>query len=213
MEIMASEPNKDCLIRPYLGRRRVEKTNTASQFTAFSLRNFPLHIDQMETLGISTNDIDQYARVMAETLAVMHWVGEMDGNDIEFVLARPNPSSHDDNSHYENESNALGDHSMWVLDFDLCRSMAMDSKGVEQAVAAFWANDPYHPRPGKELERDQLLWLVFRDHYLQTSQTCIDVAVREPQEAERRHALSKQLIGQIEQEGEARKGKHDNIDH
>lgn len=213
MEIMASEPNKDCLIRPYLGRRRVGKTNTASRFTAFSLRNFPLHIDQMETLGISTNDIDQYARVMAETLAVMHWVGEMDGNDIEFVLARPNLSSHDDNSHYENESNALGDHSMWVLDFDLCRSMAMDSKGVEQAVAAFWGNDPYYPRPCKELERDQLLWLVFRDHYLQTSQTCIDIAVREPQEAQRRHALSKQFIRQIEQEGEARKGKHDNIDH
>ncbi|EKV10734.1 hypothetical protein PDIG_24160 [Penicillium digitatum PHI26] len=29
------------------------------------------------------------------------------------------------------EYNALGDHSIWVLDFDLCRRMTMDSKGVE----------------------------------------------------------------------------------
>lgn len=78
---------------------------------------------------------------------------------------------------------------------------------------AFWGNDPYYPRPYKELERDQSLWLVFRDHYLQTSQTCIDIAAREPQEAERRHALSKQFIDQIEQKGKTRKGQHNNINH
>lgn len=42
-EIKASDANKDCLIRPYLGRRRVN-TNTdhrRSRFQAFSLGTFP----------------------------------------------------------------------------------------------------------------------------------------------------------------------------
>lgn len=87
--IVSSEANQDCLIRPYLGRRRTQRSRTTSQFTPFSLRNFPLHLDQMESLSITTGDIHQYARIMAETIAVMHWVAEIDGNDIEFVLAPP----------------------------------------------------------------------------------------------------------------------------
>lgn len=54
----------------------------------FSLRNLPLHLDQLETLMVA-DDIKQYARAMAETLAAMHWIGQMDGNDIESVLAPP----------------------------------------------------------------------------------------------------------------------------
>ncbi|EKV10735.1 hypothetical protein PDIG_24170 [Penicillium digitatum PHI26] len=49
-EITASDPNKDCLVRPYLGRRRTRKPYTTSQFIAFSLRNFPLYLDQFEEL-------------------------------------------------------------------------------------------------------------------------------------------------------------------
>jgi hypothetical protein len=41
----------------------------------------------MEQLGISTNDMHQYAQSMAEALAMMHWVAGIDGNDVEFVLA------------------------------------------------------------------------------------------------------------------------------
>lgn len=65
-QILDSEPDKDCLIRPYLGRRRTQRTHTTSKFTAFSLRNFPLHLDQMESLGVTTSEINQYARMMAE---------------------------------------------------------------------------------------------------------------------------------------------------
>ena len=86
---------------------------------------------------------------MAQALALMHWVGEVDGNDVEFVLA---PS---DNA---TMSNVLGDHSMWILDFDLCRNMSMDEDGVKQASIAFWRNDPFYPRPGKDPE----LWNAFR---------------------------------------------------
>ncbi|KAJ5705910.1 hypothetical protein N7536_001599 [Penicillium majusculum] len=203
-ETIASGPNKDCLVRPYLGRRRTQKSHTASRFTAFSLWNFPFHIDQLEEPGITTNDINQYARVMAETLAMMHWIGEIDGNDIEIVLAPPSKGSP-----LKTESNVFGDHSMWVLDFDLCRRMAMDSKGVEQAAAAFWGNDRYYPRPG--LETDILLWIVFREHYLQISEMCIGI-VNEPYEAERRCVLSRQFIDLVEQKGKTSKEKEKDPD-
>lgn len=144
---------------------------------------------------MTTRDISQYARAMTETLAIMHWVGEIDGNDIEFVLAPPCMAPP-----LKIESDVLGDHSIWVLDFDLCRRMSMDSKGVEQAAAAFWGNDPYYPRPG--LERDTL-WSVFREYYLQISGTCMGI-VNEPHEAERRRALSRQFIDMVEQEGKMR---------
>ncbi|KAJ6021508.1 zinc finger protein [Penicillium herquei] len=139
-QITISKPDKDCLVRPYLGRRRTRRLNSTSQFTGFSLRNYPLHLDQMESLGITINDIQQYTRAMAEILALMHWVGKIDGNDIEFVLA---PPRHDIPSATSSiRSNVLGEHVMWVLDFDLCRNMTMDLKGVEQAVAAFGAMIP-----------------------------------------------------------------------
>lgn len=213
-EIMASEPNKDCLARLYLGRRRIQRSKYTSRFTAFSLRNFPLHLDQLETLGITRGDIEQYARVMADTLAMMHWVSEIDGNDIEFVLAPPSldpcrkfQSRNLDRS-MENglkmESKVFGNHSLWVLDFDLCREITMDSNGVQQAAAAFWRNDPYYPRPGKEFKGDISLWNTFRENYLQKSMECINIGSREPEEAERRRSLSEQFICLVEQEGDAR---------
>lgn len=195
--IMASEPDKDCLIRPYLGRRRGQKLHTLSQFTGFSLRNLPLHLDQLESLGITPSDIQQYARTMAETLATMHWIGEIDGNDIEFVLA-PRNKNKAGSLGLGMESTILGDHSMWVLDFDLCRTMAMNLERLKQAVAAFWGNDPYCPRPGK----DPLLWMAFREHYIRTSEAC--TAICEPDEAEKRRILSRLFIDLVEQEGRNR---------
>ncbi|KAJ5785139.1 uncharacterized protein N7503_010351 [Penicillium pulvis] len=215
-EIITSEPNKDCLVRPYLGRRRTKKGYSTSRFTAFSLRNFPLHLDQIETL-MTANDIMQYARVMAETLAMMHWIGEMDGNDIEFVLAPPvRDSCYEKHSEgitraslsngLKVDSDALGSHSMWALDFDLCRRITMDSKGVQQAAAAFWRNDPYYPRPSKNSENEIALWFAFKEHYLRMSEACIDIACTtyEPQEVEKLRALPKQVIGLIEQRGDSK---------
>ncbi|KAH8125907.1 hypothetical protein LI328DRAFT_166716 [Trichoderma asperelloides] len=53
---MNSSSNEHCLIRPYLGRRRYRNPETDTEprkrLRAFSLRNFPLHLDQMEQLGI-----------------------------------------------------------------------------------------------------------------------------------------------------------------
>ncbi|OJJ42292.1 hypothetical protein ASPZODRAFT_147596 [Penicilliopsis zonata CBS 506.65] len=169
-EIVSSRPNEACLVRAYLGRRRTQTTRRLLR--TFSLRNYPLHLDQMEELQIPSTDIQEYALIMAQTLAIIHWVGEVDGNDIEFVLAPPAKDSEEDEGRDTRSnddtiiSNILGEHCMWILDFDVCRSMSMDEKGVHQAVTAFSRNDPFFPRPQKEPS----LWHTFREEYLQTSE-------------------------------------------
>jgi hypothetical protein len=152
----------------------------------------------MESLGLTSSDIQQYAKVMAETLAVMHWIGEIDGNDIEFVLA---PPSNPNLGSSETLSNTLGEHSVWVLDFDLCRRMTMDLDGVKRAVASFWGNDPYYPRPGK----DSVIWKSFRERYIEISNACIGLC--EPQEAEQRRFLPNQFIELVGQDGKRREEK------
>ena len=80
-ELLARPENKDCLIRVYLGRR---ETNSAKiSFRDFRLRNFPLHVNEMENLQLDT---DSFARLMAQTLAILHWKAGIDGNDVEFIL-------------------------------------------------------------------------------------------------------------------------------
>ncbi|KAL1985779.1 hypothetical protein VTN96DRAFT_7401 [Rasamsonia emersonii] len=170
-EIKASDANKDCLIRPYLGRRRVNTNrHQQSKFQAFSLRSFPLHLDQMEEIGISFSDRETYARMMARALALMHWDAKIDANDFEFVIAPP-PNTDPTRNYYSPViSNVPGDHTIWILDFDCCRKMTMDESGVKQAVKAFLRNDPFYPRP----DCCEVLWEAFRDEYLQTSVRIID---------------------------------------
>ena len=167
--IKSSDPNQDCLIRPYLGRRR--RLEKQSRYKSFSLRNYPLHIDQIEELKL---DGKLYARIMAETLAYLYWEANVDANDVEFVLAPPRkdhvnqldvPSHH--NSTIKGEK--LGDHIVWILDFDCCRTMTLDAKGVEQAVTAFYRNDPYYPRPRRDNSADQALWKEFKQRFLEAS--------------------------------------------
>lgn len=158
-EIKCSEANQDCLVRPYLGRRRFN-TARPSRFKAFSLRNYPLHLDQFEELGLKAN-IPVYVEIMAEALAVMHWRAGIDANDVEFVLAPPRSRG----SKASLTSNCLGDHAMWILDFDCCRKISFDTDGVDQAVTAFFRNDPFYPRPAI----CQGLWNIFKRQYIQTS--------------------------------------------
>jgi hypothetical protein len=41
------------------------------------MRNFPLHEDKIEEIGISMADMEQYAAIMGEALAAMQWIGEV----------------------------------------------------------------------------------------------------------------------------------------
>ncbi|KAL2828603.1 zinc finger protein-domain-containing protein [Aspergillus pseudoustus] len=168
-EILNSDTNRDCLIRPYLGRRRIPTASASSRFKAFSLRNYPLHVDQMEEIGVPENDILGYARTMAKTLAQLHWIAQVDGNDVEFVLASPNEELTGTRKSSQPWSNILGSHEMWILDFDLAREMTMDEEGIQQAANAFTKNDPYYPRP----DGGSPLWIAFREQYLVTSRDCL----------------------------------------
>lgn len=172
-ELKASEVNKDCLIRPYLGRCRFS-SRPKSNFVAFSLRNFPLHLDQMYELEVPSTDLLNYAVLMAETLAILHWLGKTDANDIEFVLA---PPRNDQKSAII--SNCLGEHTIWILDFDCCNVISLDMEGVDQAVRAFIKNDPFYPRPTSSPD----LWVAFRRKYIETSNEVLngagDMALRQ----------------------------------
>ena len=109
----------------------------------------------------------------------MHWIAGIDANDVEFVLA---PG--------DRVNNVLRRHSMWMLDFDLCRDITMDENGIEKAVKAFWRNDPFYPRPGKAL------WDTFREQYIHTSDECL--RFYGIQEMEKQRFLSRLFIEQVE---------------
>ncbi|KAI9774716.1 MAG: hypothetical protein M1839_001677 [Geoglossum umbratile] len=176
----ADPSNKDCLVRLYLGKRREPRP---SRF--FTLRNFLLHIDQMEDLE---HDVDELAANMADALAVMHWHVRIDADDVEFVLgSAPTRSTiptlrkplmlADICSMPKNTSTWASSFEnfkyrtvhMWMIDFDRCKDISMDREGVEQAVTSFFKNDPYYPRPYGQTSRDQKLWATFKDRYLRTS--------------------------------------------
>ena len=90
---------------------------------------------------------------MAETLAILYWKARIDANDVEFVLAPPPKLNH--SKRFEEplaydaviKSHNLGEHVLWILDFDCCKPISLDEKGVDQAVTALYKNDPYYPRP------------------------------------------------------------------
>lgn len=185
----------DCIVRPLLGRRRNSSSaNSIRPTRFFSLRNVQLHVDQMEALGL---DVKAYAETMAETLAVIHWGAQVDANDVEFVLAPPRSSSPSSNVFH---SDFLGDHTMWILDFDCVRTMTMDEAGVEQACAAFYKNDRFYPRPSGREAADEMLWEVFKKRFLEASNGILG-------QGNESGALPRKLMDRIEQEGHTRQDK------
>jgi hypothetical protein len=142
--VKTNEGDDSCLIRPYLGRRRQCQGGTNnSRFQRFSLRNVPLHVNQMEALSLGTKS---YAKTMADALALMLWGAQIDANDVEYVLAPPRRPGSRSSSTFQ--CKYLGLHEMWTLDFDCCQPISLDEIGVEQACTAFFKNDPFYPRPG-----------------------------------------------------------------
>jgi hypothetical protein len=163
----------DCLIRLYLGRRCDNRLSKAQNCT---LRNFPMHVDEMERVGLDTA---HYARVMAGALAVMHWSAGVDAADVEFVLGGAPTISVRSGVEGVLDMNGLGMKyvtdfahegvGMWVLDFNECGRFEDTRDGVEKLVKGFWFNDPYYPRPGAGDVKDKELWNVFSSRYLEVS--------------------------------------------
>ncbi|KAF1978246.1 hypothetical protein BU23DRAFT_550300 [Bimuria novae-zelandiae CBS 107.79] len=195
-----SNPDDDaCLIRPYLGRRRrYNQDGGESRFRRFSLRNVPLHIDQMEMLGM---DAAAYAEAITEALAMMHWGAHIDAGDVEFVLA---PSRAESSTSSVFRSAYLGTHSLWILDFDCCQRFEMDEAGVEKACEAFFKNDPFYPRPGSEEAADEERWKVFKRRFLVASRRILGGSGGDA-------ALPERLIEMIENEGNARRRRKEEL--
>ncbi|KAK5726046.1 hypothetical protein LTR15_004238 [Elasticomyces elasticus] len=180
--IKTSRKDEDCLIRPYLGRRRA---NFSCPSPFFTLRNKPLLVHQLDGMGLP---IDEYAQVMADTLAILYWHAKTDANDVEFVLAPPRSGEE------AFQSEVLGAHRLWLLDFDRVNHIALDEVGIEQAARAFFRNDPFYPRPDCEHETDRRLWEVFSGRFLESS-TAILGDVK----------LAQMMINRLEALGEERR--------
>ncbi|KAK3489786.1 hypothetical protein B0T13DRAFT_505777 [Neurospora crassa] len=168
LDLARTEQN--CLVRPFLGRRRLPR-NRPRMISAVSFRNFPLHLDQIEELGLPK---EQYAMAMADTLAFLHWEAEVDARDVEFLLdfdcckKTTMPEVMDDGG-----------------------KVATEVAFLEAAAASFWGNDPWYPRPppppksngngngnhgaGSEYQlADRQLWEMFKGRYLETSQQILE---------------------------------------
>jgi hypothetical protein len=148
----------------------------------------------METLEL---DVTAYTETMADALALMHWGAQIDANDVEFVLAPPRVTDSPTPSPFQSEY--LGTHSMWILDFDCCRPLSLDQAGVEQACVAFFKNDPFYPRPGSGEAAGERLWEVFKQKFLVTSRAVLG------EMDEDKWSLAENLVARIEAEGRTRR--------
>lgn len=74
-------PNQACLIRPILGRLEGH-----TKYRSFSLRNYPLHLDQIEELAL---DGILNPGSWQRSSPKLYWKAQVDANDVEFVLASP----------------------------------------------------------------------------------------------------------------------------
>ncbi|KDN67615.1 hypothetical protein CSUB01_04146 [Colletotrichum sublineola] len=175
-DFLARPENKNCLIRMYLGRRHTTKTQDRIQ--NLKLQNFPLHVNEMEQLGLDTA---HFATLMANTLAIVHWGAMVDGNDVEFILGsspakvtKVSPKEAEamtskqlcEATNFEFNNRSM---EMWLIDFNQCSPIKEDQAGIDKLVKAFIFNDPYFPRPNQSHSRDQELWGIFREAYLNVS--------------------------------------------
>lgn len=173
LKIAQDKSNESCLVRPYLGRRRPGH-EASRRLRFFSLRNFPLHVDQMEALALPVAD---YARATANALAFLHWVAKVDAGDVEFVLAAARPDGSRRPCIVEGRdvvSEAFGRHGIFILDFDCCKELDMSEGGMLRAAMCFWRNDPFYPRPGAASSEDQQLWKIFEEQFLGRSMLLLE---------------------------------------
>lgn len=184
----SSRENEDCLIRIYAGKRRRQGARP-SPF--FNLRNYGIHIDQMDELGVDTTAV---VKILAEALAHCYWRAHVDANDVEFVFA---PATLPTRSTAPRFRIARLEQELyiWMLDYDCVQYMNQNEEGIQQAVHAFYQNDAYFPRPhfyGHTRENVQL-WEIFKKHLLDISNGILDDL-----------SLAQEWVKQVEQEGRRR---------
>jgi hypothetical protein len=188
----ASKKNEDCLIRLYTGKRRQRR----ALGVFFNLRNYGLHVGQMEELGLDTGAI---THALADALAQCYWKARVDANDVEFVLAPDTHTIEPQIPVYHLLDTTLV---IWMLDYDCVRSLPFSSEGIAQAVQAFWRNDAYFPRPFGfgHTDADCKLCEVFKARFLDRSVRILE----QEGVCEAELGLPKLWVESVEAEGERR---------
>ncbi|KAK3378996.1 zinc finger protein-domain-containing protein [Lasiosphaeria ovina] len=137
---------------------------------------------------------------MSHTLAVLHWHTKIDAMDVEFVIgsspaeeqsirveidASRASSLPPQTSTYEEAKHSRVDFTkrvtaLWMIDFDDCNDIAMNSSGVDMAVKAFLDTNFYCPRPETGDAYIDTLWTMFSEKYLQYSDFILEDVLRTP---------------------------------
>lgn len=201
-EALHDPRNKSCLVRPYLGQRRDERTISRPPL---SLENYPLYLDQMLDIKV---DVNHYACEMAIGLAVVHWRAQIDGMDMEFVIGSSTGESELPSVmmkwHAQSPlTAATGDFRrrsihLWILDFDKANQINFRddwSASRDQMVTAVTGNDPYYPNPVKSGQQERAIWNTFENAYVKAAKIIINIDYRlNPQEKHAAEKLPKEFI-------------------
>lgn len=175
--ILKSRENQAYLVRIYLGsQRHVQQTERQVKF--FSLRNFPLHVNQVKEMNLPA---EKYAKAMGEALAFMHWQLRIDASDVEFVLGA---AREEDGRLDENDNVPLGRHALWLLDFDCCKPIDVNGDCITPIVRSFWRNDPYYPLPNGTTWEDHWLWEIFESEYRRVGLEAVQSSRREGEDVD-----------------------------
>lgn len=172
--------SKHCLMAPLLGSRR-GSNDEGDHMRAYEdvrdLRNFDLHVDQMETLHM---DILKYCRTYAQALALMHYSANIDANGVKFRLgSRPQRTDQNtsdasrqasQSSNKPKSSNTQLAH-LWLFNFDKCNRLQSGPELMDQMVQGFISNPkPYWPRPRHDDQgtnpADKCYWRYFSREYI-----------------------------------------------
>ncbi|KAJ3086277.1 hypothetical protein HK102_013331 [Quaeritorhiza haematococci] len=138
------------IARVCLGRRSGTDERTSPQLF-FSTYNFPLYIDRCEQMGLP---VDTFAAEMGQFLAIVHFLAQVDGRDMEIVLGRKMGCG----------SGPLNV-SMKAIDFNQVCPYDMTLQSVPKLVAAVVDNLPYFPTP-----KHPDLYKRFSSEYLKEAQ-------------------------------------------
>lgn len=154
--LKTSTYQKQCLTRLHLGERSVEvlqpPISKPPGTKTFDLRNFPLHANKLEDLGL---DLTLFAESIASAYAAIHWAARIDGNDIEVVLGTSASSGEPLERTVQ----------LFVLEFGRCERIEVDEDEATATAVGILRNSAYAPRPSRENARDQALWETFKEFY------------------------------------------------
>lgn len=208
-----SAANKNCILQILLGRRSRMIDEAENLSGCFSLNNFGLDLDMMETIKWN---ITATACAMADALAVMHWKAGVDAMDVEYVigttailsedLARTRVTLLDDHdlerlgpvSTHEFERPQAADFtkrqtSVWVLDFDQCSNITREADCIAQLVDAYYFAQ-HLPRPAEAEHQDAWLWEMFSQQYVERSHDVIETLPLDEQAMQQMKKLPEMFV-------------------